>query len=138
MYGIVPRAMVLIAIAAIFTMLCERTAGMLSNLMNAEEQERMIEEMRLMHEKSVETSKTLMGMVKELSHITENSMESNRQIVEETGNVLDSFSKNSEEITGINERTQDINARLEETYCNQQTIIGSCQSGKSVVERESG
>lgn len=120
-YGIVPRAMVLIAIAAIFTMLCERTTGMLSNLMNAEEQERMIEEMRLMHEKSVETSKTLMGMVKELSHITQNSMDSNRQIVEETGNVLDSFSKNSEEITGINERTQDINARLEElTAINRQ------------------
>lgn len=109
------------AIAAIFTMLCERTTGMLSNLMNAEEQERMIEEMRLMHEKSVETSKTLMGMVKELSHITKNSMDSNRQIVEETGNVLDSFSKNSEEITGINERTQDINARLEElTAINRQ------------------
>ena len=120
-YSIVPRAMVLIAIAAIFTMLCERTTGMLSNLMNAEEQERMIEEMRLMQEKSEETSRTLMGMVKELSHITENSMESNRQIVEETGNVMDSFSKNSEEITGINERTQDINARLEElTAINRQ------------------
>ena len=120
-YGIVPRAMVLIAIAAIFTMLCERTTGMLSNLMNAEEQERMIEEMRLMQEKSEETSRTLMGRVKELSHITENSMESNRQIVEETGNVMDSFSKNSEEITGINERTQDINARLEElTAINRQ------------------
>ena len=120
-YGIVPRAMVLIAIAAIFTMLCERTTGMLSNLMNDEEQERMIEEMRLMQEKSEETSRTLMEMVKELSHITENSMESNRQIVEETGNVLDSFSKNSEEITGINERTQDINARLEElTAINRQ------------------
>ena len=120
-YGIVPRAMVLIAIAAIFTMLCERTTGMLSNLMNAEEQERMIEEMRFMQEKSEETSRTLMEMVKELSHITENSMESNRQIVEETGNVLDSFSKNSEEITGINERTQDINARLEElTAINRQ------------------
>lgn len=120
-YGIVPRAMVLIAIAAIFTMLCERTTGMLSNLMNAEEQERMIEEMRLMQEKSEETSRTLMGMVKELSHITENSMDSNRQIVEETRNVLDSFSKNSEEITGINERTQDINARLEElTAINRQ------------------
>ena len=120
-YGIVPRAMVLIAIAALFTMLCERTARMLSNLMNAEEQERMIEEMRFMQEKSEETSRTLMEMVKELSHITENSMESNRQIVEETGNVLDSFSKNSEEITGINERTQDINARLEElTAINRQ------------------
>lgn len=120
-YGIVPRAMVLIAIAAIFTMLCERTAGMLSNLMNAEEQERMLREMRLMQQKSQETSGMLKGMVKELSQITENSMESNRQIVAETGNVLDSFSKNSEEITGINERTQDINARLQElTAINRQ------------------
>lgn len=120
-YGIVPRAMVLIAIAAIFTMLCERTAGMLSNLMNAEEQERMLREVRLMQKKSQETSGMLKGMVKELSQITENSMESNRQIVAETGNVLDSFSKNSEEITGINERTQDINARLQElTAINRQ------------------
>lgn len=113
-YGIVPRAMVLIAIAAIFTMLCERTAGMLSNLMNAEEQEQMIRQMRLLHEKSQETSRILMDMVKELSEITENSMESNEQIVAETGNVLESFSKNTEEITSVNERTQDIHTRLEE------------------------
>ena len=63
----------------------------------------------------------LNDMVKELSQITENSMKSNKQIVKETGNVLDSFSKNSEEITGINERTQDINARLAElTSINRQ------------------
>lgn len=120
-YCIVPRAMELMAIAVIFIMLCERTAGMLSNLMNAEEQERIMEEMRMMQKKSDETSGILMGMVKELSHITENSMESNRQIVEKTGNVLDSFSKNSVEIMGINERTQNINARLEQlTAINKQ------------------
>ncbi len=113
-YGIVPRAMVLIAIAAIFTMLCERTAGMLSNLMNAEEQEQMIQDMRLMHEKSQETSRVLMDMVRELSEITESSTKSNEQIVIETGNVLESFSRNTKEITSANERTQDINTRLEE------------------------
>lgn len=113
-YGILPRAMVLIAIAAIFTMLCERTAGMLSNLMNAEEQEQMILDMRLMQKKSQETSEILMDMVKELSEITESSMESNEQIVRETGNVLESFSKNTKEIISVNERTQDINTRLEE------------------------
>lgn len=113
-YGIVPRAMVLIAVAAIFTMLCERTAGLLSNLMNAEEQEQMMRQMQLMHEKSQETSRILMDMVKELSEITESSMESNGQIVTETGNVLESFSKNTEEITSVNERTQDIHTRLEE------------------------
>lgn len=113
-YGILPRAMVLIAVAAIFTMLCERTAGMLSNLMNAEEQEQMILEMKLMQKKSQETSEILMDMVKELSEITESSMESNEQIVRETGNVLESFSKNTKEIISVNERTQDINTRLEE------------------------
>lgn len=113
-YGIVPRAMVLIAIAAIFTMLCERTAGMLSNLMNAEEQEKMLHSMKVMQEKSQETSGELRRMVRELSEITESSMESNGQIVEETGSVLQSFSENMEEITGINQRTQEINARLEE------------------------
>jgi len=113
-YGIVPRAMVLIAVAAIFTMLCERTAGMLSNLMDAEAQERMIREMKLMQEKSKETSQELMKMVRELSEITERSMESNGQIVRETGSVLQSFSENTEEITGMNQRTQEINTRLEE------------------------
>lgn len=113
-YGIVPRAMVLIAIAAIFTMLCKRTAGMLSNLMDAEEQDRMIHDMKVMQEKSQQTSMELMKMVRELSEITEASMESNEQIVRETGNVLQNFSENTQEITGINQRTQDINGRLEE------------------------
>lgn len=113
-YGIIPRAMVLIAVAAIFTMLCERTAGMLSNLMNAEEQEQMLQNIKAMHKKSQETSGILMNMVQELSEITEKSTRSNDQIVRETGNVLESFSSNTQEITNANERTQDINARLEE------------------------
>lgn len=111
-YGIVPRAMVLIAIAAIFTMLCERTAGMLSNLLDAEEQERIMHEMKLMQENSRQTSDELLQMVKELSVITEASMKANNQIAEETSGVLQSFCENTEEITGINTRTQDINARL--------------------------
>ena len=111
-YGIVPRALVLVAIAAIFTMLCERTAGMLSNLLNAEEQERMMNNMKMMQEKSRQTSDALLQMVKELSVITESSMESNNQIVDETGNMLQGFSENTDEITGMNERTQDINSRL--------------------------
>lgn len=111
-YGILPRALVLIAIAAIFTMLCERTAGMLSNLLNAEEQERMMNHMKQMQEQSKQTSDELLQMVKELSVITESSMKANEQITDETGSVLQSFSENTKEITGMNERTQDIHARL--------------------------
>lgn len=111
-YGIVPRALVLIAVAAIFTMLCQRTAGMLSNLLNAEEQERMMNEMKQMQEKSRQTSDELFHVVKDLSVITEASMKANEQIVEETANIMQNFGENTNEITGVNGRTQDINARL--------------------------
>lgn len=111
-YGIVPRALVLIAIAAIFTMLCQRTAGMLSNLLDAEEQERMINEMKQMQEKSRQTSDELFHVVKELSVITAASMKANEQIAEETTNILENFGENTNEITGMNGRTQDINAQL--------------------------
>lgn len=111
-YGIVPRALVLVAIAAIFTMLCQRTAGMLSNLLNAEEQERMMNEMRQMQEKSRQTSDELFRVVKELSVITEASMKANGQIAKETTNIMQNFGENTDEITGMNERTQDINVQL--------------------------
>lgn len=111
-YGIVPRALVLIAIAAIFTMLCQRTTGMLANLLNAEEQEKMMNEMKQLQEKSRQTSDELFHVVKELSVITEASMKANEKIAEETTNIMKNFGDNTDEITGMNERTQDINAQL--------------------------
>ena len=111
-YGIVPRALVLTAIAAIFTMLCQRTAGMLSNLLNAQEQERMMNEMKQLQEKSRQTSDELFHVVKELSVITEASMKANEKISEETNTIMENFGDNTDEITGMNERTQDINAQL--------------------------
>lgn len=111
-YGILPRALVLVAIAAIFTMLCQRTAGMLSNLLNAEEQEKMMNEMKRMQEKSRQTSDELYHVVKELSVITESSMKANEQIAEETTNLMQNFGDNTDEINSMNRRTQDINAQL--------------------------
>lgn len=111
-YGILPRALVLIAIAAIFTMLCKRTTGMLSNLLNAEEQERMMNEMKQLQEKSRQTSDELFHVVQQLSVITEASMKANEKIVEETSNIMRNFGDNTDEITGMNGRTQDINEQL--------------------------
>lgn len=68
--------------------------------------------MKQMQEQSKQTSDELLQMVKELSVITESSMKANEQITDETGSVLQSFSENTKEITGMNERTQDIHARL--------------------------
>ena len=97
-YGIVPRALVLIAVAAIFTMLCKRTAG--------------INDMKQMQEKSKKTSEELYQVVQKLSVITEASMNANNQIAEETASILENYGENTDEITGMNERTQDINSQL--------------------------
>ena len=111
-YGIIPRALVLVAIAAIFTMLCQRTTGMLSNLLNAEEQERMMNEMKQMQEKSRQTSDELFHVVKEFSVITEAFMKANEQIAGATTNIMRNFGENTDEVNGMNSRTQEINARL--------------------------
>lgn len=111
-FGIVPRALILIALAAIFTMLCNRTAQMLSNLLGAEEQEKLMADMKLMRDNSNRTSKALVKMVKELSDISDASMSANEQIAKETERVMRSFSDNTIEIEGANEKTQDISSQL--------------------------
>lgn len=111
-FGIVPRALVLVALAAIFTMLCRRTAEMLSNLLGAEEQERLMADMKQMQEQSSRTSEYLLSMVRDLSGISETSAAANEQISRETKQVLQSFSDNTAEIERMNKKTQEINAQL--------------------------
>ena len=76
-FSIIPRALLLIAVSAVFTMLCKRTTKMLSNLLGAEEQEKLVTNMRIMKEKSDQTSATLIHMVNELSDISETSTAAN-------------------------------------------------------------
>ena len=93
LFGVIPRALVLIAIAAIFTMLCARTANLLSNLMGAEEQMEILDKMKKMKDNATHTSEALYDMVKELSSITKGSIQANQCIEQETNRLLRSFWK---------------------------------------------
>lgn len=112
-FGVIPRALVLIAIAAIFTMLCSRTASMLSNLMGAEEQSRMFKRMQQMKENAVQTSDVMSGMVSDLSGITEVSLQTNQKIAEETERLLMRTTANMEAVESVDHKIQDITAQLE-------------------------
>ena len=111
-FGIIPRALVLVAIAAIFTMLCGRTASMLSNLLGAEEQKEMLERMEKMKENASNTSETLYGMVTELSGITETSLHANQRIAEQSGHLLEGSTENTEAVEKADQRIQDIAEQL--------------------------
>ena len=111
-YGVIPRALILIALAAIFTTLGTRTSGMLSNLIGAEEQERILNNMREMKENAMNTSAVLYDMVTELSEITENSMQANVLITQETDALLLGVTDNTTAVEDTNQRMQDITEQI--------------------------
>lgn len=111
-FGIIPRALVLIAVAAIFTMLASRTASMLSNLLGAEEQKELLDQMNRMKENAENTSETMSDMVLELSQIAGTSLRTNQSISEESERLLQGAMDNTDAIEGVNSRMIHITERL--------------------------
>lgn len=111
-FGVIPRGLSVIAVAAIFTTLCSRTAAMLSNLMGAEEQRLMLERMKRMQDNAAETAETLLGMVTELSGITSNSLQANENIAEQTEHLLSGITENTTAVEHADGRIQDIAGEL--------------------------
>ena len=111
-FGIIPRALVLIAVAAIFTMLASRTASMLSHLLGAEEQKELLDQMNRMKENAENTSETMSDMVLELSQIAETSLRTNQSISEESERLLQGSMDNTDAIEGVNSRMIHITERL--------------------------
>lgn len=105
LFGIVPRAMILFAIALIFTMLCKRTASLLGNLMSAEQQDQL-------REKSAEISKALVSAVKEMDEISAHSAESGKIMTTQSEKVMRDSEENSEHIRYVGENMNAISENL--------------------------
>lgn len=136
-FGVIPRALVVIAVAAIFTMLCGRTASMLSNLMGAEEQRYMYEKMQKMQERAGLTSEQLFDMVKELSEITDASLQANQRIEEETENLLLSSTENRTAVENAESRIRDITGELTDlSEMNHRTALLTDDIGKDTEENQ--
>ena len=113
-FGVIPRAMILVAIAAIFTTLGSRTAAMLSSLMGAEEQERILNQMKQMKDNTIITVDKLLEMVETLSEITDDSVRTNDQIVKETEVMLQGSAENTKQIEEMHAKIQDMAKQLED------------------------
>lgn len=104
-FGVIPRAMVLFAVSAIFTMLSSRTASMLGSLMGAEQQ-------RIMREKSLEVSEKLLETVTELDRISAAAAVANRRVAEESENVMRDSEANFSHIKSVEENMNLISENL--------------------------
>ena len=107
LYGIAPRALVLICISAIFVMLCKRTTSMLGSLMGAEQQ-------RLMQEKSTAMSHKLLNTVTELDKIALSSAEANRSISEQSSGVMQDSEENFRHIKSVEDSMAEISDSLKQ------------------------
>lgn len=136
-FGVAPRALVIIAVATIFTMLCDRTASMLSNLMGAEEQKEMFDRMKAMKDNAAQTSDVLYTTVGRLSEISEGSLKANQSIAKETEQLLAGSMENTEAVEYADERIQDISAQLSElSEMNHRTAQLTDRIGQNTVENQ--
>lgn len=136
-FGIIPRALSVIAMAAIFTMLCKRTASLLSNLMGAEEQKLMFEKMQKMKESAAETSEKMFDMVKELSGITESSLKANQRIEEESENLLIGSNENKKAVDDAESSILDMTEELTElSEMNHKTALLTDDIGTQTRENQ--
>ncbi len=136
-FGIIPRALILVAVAAIFTMLCSRTASMLSNLMGAEEQKEILEHMKQMKEKASLSSSTMSNLVKELSDITETSLVANQSIARESERLLVGTTENTKAVENADNKMQDISGQMEDlSNRNHRTAALTDQIGENTKENQ--
>ena len=112
LFGVLPRALVFIAVAAIFIMLTKRTTAMLGEMMGAEQQKAMLEQMQRMKGKSLDVSGKLLSMVDELSEISGIASSANLEIEAESGVVLRGSEDNTDRAKVITEKIENITNRL--------------------------
>lgn len=136
-YGIIPRSLVIIAVSAVFTMLCSRIAELLSNLMGAEEQKIMYERMQRMQENATKTSDKLFAMVKELAEITNASLQANQRIEEESENLLEASEENKEAVANAKGQMEDIAETLNGlNQMNHETALLTEEIGRTTKENQ--
>lgn len=126
LYGIIPRALVLVCISCIFSMLCKRTTKMLGNLMGAEQQ-------RIMREKSLEMSHKLLQTVTELDKISAASTESNRSVTEETANVMRDSDANFSHIRTVEGNMSQISDNLKTLADMSGRISGLIENANNIT-----
>lgn len=133
-FGIAPKALTIICIAAIFTMLCSRTADMLGNLMGAEDQKEMLENMTRLRRQNQQLSNQLQSLVGELAGLTQQSNAINQEIAAETEGIMRGTQENAEQIHNVKGGLDDITSQMHELGKQSNTLAEAASDIKQLSE----
>lgn len=117
-YGIGPRLIQLVILSYIIIILSKRTNKLLSNIMGADEQQKMLDRVLTVTKKSSDVSGVLAKSVGNLSIMTENTAKANESIAEKTSKIAEGSKQsivNMEEATqAVTDMSESLNKIAEE------------------------
>lgn len=113
-FGIAPRALVTVAMASIFTMLCSRTASLLGSVMGAEEQKELLEHMTRLQTQSREVSASLQETIRSLAELAQRSSGVNQELASRAGEIKDATEENAGQIASMDRSLGGISRQMEQ------------------------
>lgn len=109
---IIPRAISLGAVSAIFLGLNSRLTSFMEKLIGIDAQEKMLNDLNRMHEKSVNVSESLTSTIKVLSDVSDNTAISNKMISDKSNIAVEGSNKTLKELNEVSENIGSISDNL--------------------------
>lgn len=113
-YSLVPRLLALICVSTIFTLLSARTAKALGDLMSADQQKQMLDDLTNAHKTNAELSARLQEAVAVLAEHTQLSSDLNNKMKLSTEDIVNGTKDNSCQIEKINDSMTSITEQMSE------------------------
>lgn len=112
-YGILPRAIVLLTVSSIFIVLNLRTTKLLSSVMSAEEQTKILHNLTKVTDKSSQVSEKLVKAVDSLANTSDLTANINQQIVSSTGAVKEGSAETLNQLNVASNNIMEISENMD-------------------------
>lgn len=134
LYGVAPRSIELLALATIFINLSGRTKGLLTSMVSATDQQKALEQIVALTDKSHEVTNTLNSSVKELSEVTGHAIMNNEQIKDMAKNIVDDSRQTIHYVEETGSVVAAVATDLRTIADNNQKISGVSREAKGLTE----
>ncbi len=134
LYGVAPRSIELLALATIFINLSGRTKGLLTSMVSATDQQKALEQIVALTDKSHEVTNTLNSSVKELSEVTDHAIMNNEQIKDMAKNIVDDSRQTIHYVEETGSVVAAVATDLRTIADNNQKISGVSREAKGLTE----
>lgn len=137
-YGIVPKAMLLLFLGYMFIALAKSTNQMMGSLIDAEEQEKLFTQMKKLTEKAMEVSKGLLQSITTLTAATHRTKQMNHEIAAQAEVVVEGIEGSMMQLNTAEESSSKIYGNLKDVVAESEEIAKLFVNVESLSEENKG